>query len=145
MKVLTLRLAAAVRLVVAGFAAALLISCGQEPPEKLMASAKEYLAKGDRDAAVIQLKNLLKNTPDNGEARLLLGEAMLEADDFVSAEKELARALELKQPHEKVIPVYVRALLAQGKHEAVVAEVTDPWCDDRRCAALLPDAGAAPA
>jgi uncharacterized protein len=28
---------------------------------------------------------------------------------------------------------------------AVFAEVTDPWCDDRRCAALLPHAGAAPA
>ena len=26
--------------------------------------------------------------------------------------------------------------------EAILAEVTDPWCDDRRCAALLPDGGA---
>ena len=24
--------------------------------------------------------------------------------------------------------------------ESIAAEVEDPWCDDRRCAALLPDA-----
>jgi hypothetical protein len=29
--------------------------------------------------------------------------------------------------------------------EAVFTGVTEPWCDDRRCAGLLPDAGVAPA
>ena len=120
---LTEALVSAVRLGVVGLLTAVLVACGQPSPEKLLASAKEYLAKGDRDAAVIELKGLLQQAPANGEARQLLGEALFEADDFPSAEKELLRALELKQPHEKVVPLYVSALLAQGKYQAVVAEV----------------------
>lgn len=88
-----------------------------------MASAKDYLAKGDRSAAVIELKNVLQKTPDNGEARLLLGQALFDAGDYVSAEKELSRALELKQPQEKVLPLYVRTLLALGNSQAVINEV----------------------
>jgi len=112
----------AVRIAVAALAIALLAGCGQDSPQKLMASAKAYLAKGDRNAAVIQLKNLLSKAPNNGEARLLLGEALLESEDFASAEKELARALELKQPQEKVVPLYLQALLAQGNNQGVVNE-----------------------
>ena len=64
-------------------------------PEKLVASAKESLAKNDRSAAVIQLKNALQKNPDLGEARLLLGKALLEQGDLAAAEKELRRAREL--------------------------------------------------
>lgn len=116
-------LSAGTRLAAVAFATALLLACGQPSPEKLMASAKEHLAKGDRSAAVIQLKNLLLQAPNNGEARLLLGQTLLDAEDFVSAEKELSRALELKQPHEQVLPPYALALLALGKNQAVVTEV----------------------
>lgn len=100
-----------------------LTACGRESPESLMASAKQFLDKGDRNAAVIQLKNLLTGAPNNGEARLLLGQALLDSKDFVSAEKELSRALELKQPHEKVLPLYALALLGQDKHQSVISEV----------------------
>lgn len=117
------KLAAAAKYAVSTFAALLIAACGQPSSESLMASAKEFLAKGDRNAAVIQLKNLLKQAPNDGEARLLLGQALFDADDFVSAEKELSRALELKQPHEKVLPPYVQTLLALGKAQAVVTEV----------------------
>lgn len=120
---MSLKSVPAARLAFVGLVVALLTACGQESPETLMASAKAYLAKGDRSAAVIQLKNLLKGAPNNGEARLLLGQALLEEEDFASAEKELSRALELKQPQEKVLPSYVRSLLAQEKNHAVVAEV----------------------
>jgi len=123
MTIVALKWSAAARAMAAAVAATLLMSCGQDSPERLMASVKEYLAKGDRNAAVIQLKNLLSRAPDNGEARLLLGEALLEDEDYVSAEKELSRALELKQPQEKAFPLYVRALLAQGKNKSVIAEV----------------------
>jgi putative PEP-CTERM system TPR-repeat lipoprotein len=88
-----------------------------------MASAKELLAKGERDAAVIQLKNMLQQAPDNGEARLMLGQAMFDDGDYLAAEKELSRALELGQPHERVLPAHVLTLLALGKLEAVVTEV----------------------
>lgn len=112
----------ALRLVAFALATVLMVACGRPSPDELLLSAKQYLAKGDRDAAVIQLKNLLQESANHGEARLLLGQALLEADDYAAAEKELGRALELKQPHEKVVPLYVEALLAQGKYREVAAE-----------------------
>lgn len=101
-------------------ATVILSACGQPTPDKLLASAKESLAKGNASTAVIHLKNLLLQAPDHGEARLLLGQALFDARDYAGAEKELQRALELKQPHEKVIPAYVKALLAVGKNQSVV-------------------------
>ncbi len=78
-------------------ATSLLAGCG-EKPEAMVASAKEYLAKNDRSAAVIQLKNALQENPNLAEARLLLGKTQLQGGDLASAEKELRKALELKVP-----------------------------------------------
>ena len=88
-------------------AAALLVGCSDKP-EKLVASAKQSLAKHDRNAAIIQLKNALQEKPDMAEARLLLGKALLEQGDVAAAEKELRRALELKAPDDQVAPSLVR-------------------------------------
>ena len=102
-----------------------LVACGQGSPAKLMSSAKEYLAKGDKNAAVIQLKNLIQQTPDDGEARLLLGQTQLDLLDFASAEKEFRRALELKQPDEKVLPLLAQAMFELNEHEKFVKEFGD--------------------
>lgn len=101
---------------------ALLTACGGQSPEKLLASAKEFLAKGDDNAAVIQLKNVLQQTPDNGEARRLLGIALLDKRDYVSAEKELRRALELGQPQDAVLPALGRALFERGEYDKLISE-----------------------
>lgn len=100
-------------------AAALLAGCADKP-EAMVASAKEYLAKNDRNAAIIQLKNALQKNPDLAEARFLLGTASLEAGDIASAEKELRRATELGYPTEQVAPALARALVAKGEYKKVV-------------------------
>jgi putative PEP-CTERM system TPR-repeat lipoprotein len=112
-------------------AASLMLACGGSSPEKLIASAKEQLAKGDRPAAIIQLKNALQAAPDHREARFLLGKASLETRDFASAEKELRRALELEQPADDVLPLLARAMTELGQHEALLKDfgnrsLTDP-------------------
>ena len=52
---------------------ALMAGCGAEHPDALMASGKDYLAKNDSKAAVIQFKNALQMNPNLAEARFLLG------------------------------------------------------------------------
>ena len=83
--------------------AIVLTGCGQSP-EQMVGSAKEYLAKNDRNAAIIQLKNALQENPNLGEARLLLGRSQLQVGDVAAAEKELRKALELKVPVDQVAP-----------------------------------------
>lgn len=99
----------------------LLVACG-EKPETMLASAKDYLAKNDRKAAVIQIKNALQNNPDLPEARFLLGSALLDSGDYAGAETELRKAIDLKHPQSLVAPKLAKALLAQGQAKKVVDE-----------------------
>jgi cellulose synthase operon protein C len=102
-------------------AAMLLAGCGDKP-EALVKSAKESLAKNDRNTAIIQLKNALQANPDLGEARYLLGKTLLESGDVAAADKELRRALELKVSDDQVVPVLARVMIAQGEFKKAVEQ-----------------------
>lgn len=101
----------------------ILAACGGEKPEALLGSAKEYLAKNDSKAAIIQIKNALQANPNQPEARYLLGKALLESGDPAAAEVELRKALDQKYPTDQVIPLLARALLAQGQGKKVTDEL----------------------
>src|SRR5688572_21917681 len=92
---------------------ALLHGCSRETPAEYIASAKEYLERGDRPAAVIQLKNALGKDSSNAEARYLLGKAFLEGEDPVSAAIELQKAVDLRYDPSLVSPLLARAWLNQ--------------------------------
>jgi len=62
---------------------------------RLLQEARQYIEKGDRRAAVIQLKNYLREQPDDGQARLLLGKTYLQLGNYPAAVKELERARDL--------------------------------------------------
>lgn len=102
--------------------AAFLGGCGGDKPEALIASGKDFLAKNDAKAAVIQLKNALQKDPTLGEARFLLGKALLESGDAAGAEVELRKALELKFASDQVIPLLAQAILTTGQAKKVVDE-----------------------
>ena len=101
--------------------AALLAGCG-EKPETLVNSAKGYLAAKDANAAVIQLRNALQQQPDYAEARYLLGVTVLEQRDYLTAEKELRRALELGYAEDEVLPPLARAMVEAGKGRDLTAD-----------------------
>lgn len=99
------------------------LGCTGDSPENLIASAKQYLAENNPKAAIIQLKNSLQEIPDSGEARYLLGKALLEAEDPRSAVIELGKAADLKYSPDMVVPLAARALLMQGQ----AAQVLDQY------------------
>lgn len=92
--------------------------------ESLLAEAKQYQEKGDQKAAMIQLKNAVAKSPEDGEARMQLGTLYLESGDIVSAEKELRKAASLGIPAERALPLLARTLQSQGKFKELLTEVT---------------------
>lgn len=100
----------------------LLGACGGDSPESLIASGKNYLAKNDNKAAVIQLKNALQQNPNLGEARFLLGSALLESGDVAGAEVEFRKALDQKYANDMVIPALARAMLTSGQAKKLIDE-----------------------
>jgi putative PEP-CTERM system TPR-repeat lipoprotein len=100
----------------------LLSACSGDSTDNLIASSKDYLAKNDSKAAVIQLKNALQKNPKLAEARFLLGSALLESGDLAGAEVELRKALELKHSPDAVVPLLARTMLATGQAKKLVEE-----------------------
>ena len=95
-----------------------LTSCGKtQTAESLISEAQQYQTKGDHKAAIIQLKNALQNSPDNAQARYLLGTIYNQTGDGASAEKELRRALKLGSSPADVLPELAKSLLAQGQFQ----------------------------
>ncbi len=124
-------------LVVTLSAAAVLAACSGSDPQKLVASARAYLDKGDLKSAVIELKTALQQQPDSAEARYLLGKALLANEEPVGAAVELRKALDLKHPRDKVLPDLAKALLEQGQHKDLIAQYADATIDDKQAFASL--------
>ncbi|WP_394756509.1 XrtA/PEP-CTERM system TPR-repeat protein PrsT [Rhodoferax sp.] len=110
------------QIVVSALLVPLLLAACSDKPEVLLNSAKDYLAKNDNKAAVIQIKNALQSNPDLPEGRYLLGTALLDSDDPAGAELELRKALDMKHPQEAVVPQLAKALLAQGNARKLTEE-----------------------
>ena len=100
---------------------AFLAGCRSQSQDATLASAKDYLAKQDYRAAVIQLKNVLEKTPESAETRFLLGKALIEIGDAAS-EVELRKARDLKYPVDQVTAQLQRFHIASGQYKRVVDE-----------------------
>jgi putative PEP-CTERM system TPR-repeat lipoprotein len=115
------------RRVLAGPAMLLLLGLPSLAPaddaDQYVAEARAYIASGEYKAAVIQLKNALREAPANVDARLLLGSLYLRELDGPSAEKEYRRARELGAPVDSWLAGYARALVLQRDFSRLLAEV----------------------
>ena len=110
-------------LLASGLALSLILAgCSGDSTDSMLASAREYVAKNDHKAAVIQIKNALQKSPDSAEARYLLGTVLLKTGEVASAEVELRKALELKFSVDQVVPELARAMVAQGQLKKMTDE-----------------------
>ena len=103
----------------------LLSGCGLAMDnEDRLDRGEQAFAEGEYRAAIIDAKNVLLSEPDNRRGRLLLGRASIEVGDGAAAEKEIRRAIELGTIPAEVPGELARALLLQGKFDAVLSEVS---------------------
>jgi putative PEP-CTERM system TPR-repeat lipoprotein len=105
--------------------------CGNDSAKASLAAAKTYLDKRDTKSAIVELRNTLQQNPKLGEARFLLGKALLDTGDTVGASVELGKAAELKYPAAQVLPLHARTLLNQGENRKLIdlygrTELDDP-------------------
>lgn len=89
--------------------------CADDSKDKLLASARRYLARGDAAAAVVELKRALAKDEASPKTRALLGQALLDSGDPAAAQVELGRALEQGASPEQVLPALAKALLLLGQ------------------------------
>ena len=81
----------------------------QKTPEQLIASANNYSEQGKFADAIIDFKNAVRSAPKNAYARLGLGKAYLNQGNYISAEKELERAITLGANFADVAPLMAHA------------------------------------
>jgi len=115
--------------------AALLVACGGQSPQALVASGKALELKGDRSAAVIQYKAALQADSNLLDARVLLGKALLEQGDAQGAAIELTRALEQKADPSAVVPGLANALVMLGEYKKVIHTVAGIPLKDKQAEA----------
>lgn len=96
---------------------------GSQSPAKHIQNAVEYRHKGDLNAAIIELKNALQQSPGNAKARLLLGRIYVESGQGQAAEKELRRAVSLGTAEVEIAPDLAKAMLMQGRYQDVLDTV----------------------
>lgn len=106
--------------------------------EEFLQDAKNYLEKGDVNAAIIQLKNALQQDPAYIAARRLLGKIYLQIGNGPYAEKELRAALKRQAGGHEIRFMLAKAYLMQGKFNAVLDEIADDPSDaETRVTALM--------
>jgi putative PEP-CTERM system TPR-repeat lipoprotein len=88
--------------------------------EERLQQAIAFQEKGDLNAAAIEFRNVLKQEPEHGQARWLLGKTYLELKDGLSAKKELLKARELGVTSDEMDKALARAHLLTDEPDAAL-------------------------
>jgi len=102
-----------------------------------LANAKASLSKGDLKAAQIDLRNAVRNDPQNAEAHYLLGRVAFELGDPVASEREAIAARDRGFDRRKTVALLSQTLLAQNKFADVLEQLKPGGSDPTLDAAIL--------
>ena len=106
------------------------ITSGTTYANKYIESSEKYLQDNDVNSAIIELKNAIQSTPKEAQPRIMLGEIYLNRGNFLSAEKELSRAIQLGAQLETVLPALIRTIAAQGRNDEAITLIDDASIND---------------
>lgn len=114
------------RLTLAGWlGVAVLGGCGGEPSEQeYLDRGKQAMDRGDYQAAMIDLKNVLRQNGSNAEARWQLARVYIAIGNGEGAEKELQNARRLGVKYEAMLTELGSAYLMMGANDRLLNEVT---------------------
>jgi thioredoxin-like negative regulator of GroEL len=101
----------------------LVAACGPDPQE-LRARAERSFAAGEYRAAIIDIRNLIRESPS--DAKLRHGQALTRTRDFMTAVTELGKARELGAPEGDVAIALAEAFAGSGDFAAALAELDRP-------------------
>jgi len=87
-------------------------SCSKAPIAEQLANAKTAIDSNDNNKATLLLKNILKDKPNNTQARVLLANAYNNLGIFINAEKEWDKAIENNAAWSPIITPYFETLYA---------------------------------
>lgn len=103
------------------FASSVLVACGGNSPESLVAKGKlEFEGGRPKDAAIL-LKSALQAKPTLSDARCLLGRALLKAEEPAAAAVELTKCMNETAARDAVLPDLARALMQGGESPRMLA------------------------
>lgn len=94
--------------------------CSQKSPEEYISSAIAKIEQKDFNAAIIELKNALKEEPNNAQSRILLADIYFQQGQFAFAEKEYSHALKLESNLNQVIPNLLSTYLGLFNYEDIL-------------------------
>ena len=91
--------------------------------EEHIQRAKDMNAEGNLKGVVIELKNAIQQSPDNPQARLMLGEAYLQFKLGDNAAKEFDKARGLGVNEASIKPLMGEALILTKAYQRVLDEL----------------------
>ena len=101
-----------------------LVSCSSQlTTEEYIQSGKAFLQKNEWKAAIIEFKNAVKQSPDNAQARALLGEAYLSTFNSNAAIKELKRAMDSGNDDGSLLLMLAKAYEQKQDYEIILSDI----------------------
>ena len=107
------------QIIVTGIFTSCLVFAANSLASSYVDDAKNYFEKGKYNAAIIQLKNHLKESPEDASARYLLAKSYLKEGNVTLADKEISRAYQLDGNSNEITLTYAQILLLNRKFKEV--------------------------
>lgn len=99
-------------------------ACTKSVPDTLH-KGRDFLAKGELNAAIIEFKNAILADSASSEARVALGDALELTSDMTGAEQNYRKALQLGGNTDQLVPKIALILLDRGDIGVLIKDFAD--------------------